>query len=359
MRKIYFTPGPTELHPIVHEAIAQALKDDICSINHRSKEFVEIYRSTDKALRSLLNIPDDFVILFLGSATECMDRLVQNCVLKSSHHFVNGAFAERFYKTAIELGKDSTATTVEHGKGFDFNDLPDMTYSEMICFTQNETSSGVATDLEKIYEVKEKYPEAIVVIDVVTSVPYIEPDFSKLDAAFFSVQKGFGMPAGLGVLIVNKRCIEKAKHLKEKGGSIGSYHNLLSLAEYAVKYQNTETPNVLAIYLLGKVSQHLLEYGKEKMRLETEAKAELLYSAIDSCANIQALVKKQDERSKTIIIAQAGDKQAEIKQRLLDSGYVVGSGYGKYKDSEIRIANFPMHRLEDVKNIAEVFSSTS
>lgn len=133
----------------------------------------------------------------------------------------------------------------------------------------------------------------------------------------------------------------------------------MSLAEYAVKYQNTETPNVLAIYLLGKVSQHLLEYSKEKMRLETEAKAELLYSAIDSCANIQALVKKQDERSKTIIIAQAGDKQAEIKQRLLDSGYVVGSGYGKYKDSEIRIANFPMHRLEDVKNIAEVFSSTS
>ena len=359
MRKIFFTPGPTELHPIVHEAIAQALKDQVCSINHRSKKFVEIYRSTDIALRSLLNIPDDYLILFLGSATECMDRLVQNCVIKSSHHFVNGAFAERFYKTAIELGKNSTATTVEHGSGFDFKELPDLTNSEMICFTQNETSSGVATDLEKIYEVKEKYPGAIVVIDVVTSVPYIEPDFSKLDAAFFSVQKGFGMPAGLGVLLVNRSCIERAKLLKDGGGNIGSYHNLLSLAEYAEKYQNTETPNVLAIYLLGKVSEYLLEYGKEKMRIETEAKANLLYSELDSCDNIQALVKKPDERSKTIIIAQAGDKQSEIKQKLFDSGYIVGSGYGKFKDSEIRIANFPMHKMEDVNKIADVLSSTS
>ena len=357
MKKIYFTPGPTELYPIVHEAIAQALRDNVCSINHRSNEFIEIYKSTDNALRKLMDIPEENHILFLSSATECMDRMLQSCVVNHSHHFVNGAFAERFYKTAIELGKDSTATVAEHGEGFDFSKIPDMSKSEMICFTQNETSTGVATELKRIYEIKERYPDAIVVTDIVTSAPFISPDYSKIDATFFSVQKGFGMPAGLGVLIVNKRCIERAAELKQNGYSIGSYHNLITLAEYAEKYQNTETPNVLAIYLLGKVCEYLNDYGKEKMREETIAKANILYSVLDSSAALSPLVNDNADRSQTIVIAKVGDRQSEIKQTLLDNGFVVGSGYGIYKDSEIRIANFPMHRVEDVRNISEILSS--
>jgi len=357
MKKLYFTPGPTELYPVVHEAIAQALRDNVCSINHRSNEFIEIYKSTDNALRKLMDIPEENLILFLSSATECMDRLVQSCVINHSHHFVNGAFAERFFKTAIELGKNSTATVVEHGKGFDFSNIPDMSNSEMICFTQNETSTGVATELSRIYEIKDKYPEAIVVTDIVTSAPFISPDYRKVDAAFFSVQKGFGMPAGLGVLIVNRKCIERAAELKQNGYNIGSYHNLISLAEYAEKYQNTETPNVLAIYLLGKVCEYLNDYGKEKMREETITKANMLYSMLDSSSTMRPLVKDKNIRSQTIVIAQTGGRQSEIKQKLLDSGYVVGSGYGKYKDSEIRIANFPMHRIKDVRNISEILSS--
>ncbi len=357
IKKIFFTPGPTELYPVVHEAIAQALKDNVCSINHRSSEFIEIYKSTDNSLRKLMDIPDENHILFLSSATECMDRMVQSCVINNSHHFVNGAFAERFFKTAIELGKNSTATVVEHGEGFDFSSIPDMSNSEMICFTQNETSTGVATELSRIYEIKDKYPEAIVITDIVTSAPFISPDYNKVDAAFFSVQKGFGMPAGLGVLVVNRRCIDRAEELKQKGYSIGSYHNLISLAEYAQKYQNTETPNVLAIYLLGKVCEFLNDYGKEKMREETIAKANMLYSMIDSSSTLRPLVKDKNIRSQTIVIAQTGERQAKIKQKLLNSGYVVGSGYGKYKDSEIRIANFPMHRIEDVRSISEILSS--
>ncbi|MEO8448105.1 MAG: aminotransferase class V-fold PLP-dependent enzyme, partial [bacterium] len=229
MEKVFFTPGPTQLYPEVRTFINQALDDNILSLNHRSKEFTEIFRSTCDSLRLLLNIPSDFHIFFLSSATECMDRIIQNVVEKNSFHFVNGAFAERFYKTAVELNKNAVKAEVNYGDGFKFDETKISNDPELIAFTQNETSTGVALNPDDIYRIKEQFPDAIVAVDIVTSAPYVDLDYTKIDCAFFSVQKGFGMPAGLGVLIVNDKCIEKAKSLKQRNISIGSYHNFLAL----------------------------------------------------------------------------------------------------------------------------------
>lgn len=358
MKKIYFTPGPTELYPAVKDAIEDALGNHICSVNHRSSEFIEIYRKADSELRKLLGIPRRYRIMFLSSATECMDRLVQNCVESRSHHFVNGAFSERFYKTSLELGRNASSSIAEHGNGFSEMHLENgLDDAEMICVTMNETSTGVAIPEAEVSRLKEANPDALLAADVVTAVPYVRPDFSKIDAAFFSVQKGFGMPAGLGVLIAGERVLEKAASLKSKGVSLGSYHNLLTLAEYADKFQNPETPNVLSIYLIGRVAEYLNSYGIERTISETESKSEKLYAAIEESKRLEALVRNEKFRSNTVIVAKAGDGQSEVKQRLLEAGYVIGSGYGKYKDTEIRIANFPMHKPEDADEIAGVLRS--
>jgi phosphoserine aminotransferase len=254
----------------------------------------------------------------------------------------------------LELGRNAKAVKAEHGHGFEFESGYSFPEAEMICVTQNETSSGVAVPMESIYRLKQDNPDALLAIDIVTSAPYVKPDFSMVDAAFFSVQKGFGMPAGLGVLIANEKTAERAHKLKSKGVNIGSYHNLITLFEYADKFQNPETPNVLDIYLLGKVCGYLNDYGAEKMRTETEAKAVELYKAIENSPALKPLVRNPSDRSMTIVIADAGEKQRAVKEVLLNNGYVVGSGYGKYKDREIRIANFPMHKPEDVKAITEI-----
>lgn len=355
MQKIFFTPGPTQLYPQVREFINDALDNNICSINHRSMEFTDIFKSTVTSLRKLLNIPESMHIFFLSSATECMDRIIQNTVEEKCFHFVNGAFAERFYKTAIELNKSAKKIEVPYGDGFDFKNISIENKPELICFTQNETSTGVAINPVYVYSIKENYPDALIAVDIVTSAPYINLDYGKIDCAFFSVQKGFGLPAGLGVLIVNEKCIEKSKSLKSKHKSIGSYHNFLALHENALKYQNTETPNVLGIYLLGKVCESLFKYGIEKIRNETEEKANLLYDYFDSHLYFKPFVKNKSDRSKTIINIELGDKQIEVKNNLSEIGIIVGSGYGKFKDSQIRIANFPMHKIEDVKRIISVF----
>lgn len=353
-KKIYFTPGPTELHPDVHRFIDQALNEYVCSINHRSKEFMDIYKFTFDSLKILLNIPENIHIFFLSSATECMDRVIQNTVEESSFHFVNGAFADRFYKTSVELNKKAEKTETDFGKSFDFNNLEIKNNPELICITQNETSTGVAINPESIYKLKEIFPNTIIAVDIVTSAPFINLNFKKIDAAFFSVQKGFGLPAGLGVLIVNDRCLDKSRYLKSKNISIGSYHNFISLYENAIKYQNTETPNVLGIYLLGKVCESLINYGIEKIRTETIEKSELLYNFFDEHITLKPFVKNKSDRSKTIITIETGNKQMEIKKILSDIGIIVGSGYGKFKETQIRIANFPMHRIEDVKRILSV-----
>jgi phosphoserine aminotransferase len=315
---------------------------------------MDVYKKTTDELRLLLNIPESYHIFFLGSATECMDRIVQNCVEERSYHFVNGAFAERFYKTSIELNKKAEKSEVSYGESFDFNKIEINNNPELICVTQNETSTGVALLPEYIYCLKMKHPEALVAVDIVTSSPYVNLDYNKIDCSFFSVQKGFGLPAGLGVLIVNERCLEKAKYLKSKNIPIGSYHNFISLYENSIKHQTTETPNVLGVYLLGKICAKLNQHGIEKIRTETEQKANLLYSYFDKHETLKPFVKNPNDRSQTIIVIETGDKQAEIKKDLEEEGILVGSGYGKLKDTQIRIANFPAHNFNDLKKIISI-----
>lgn len=354
MNKIFFTPGPTQLYPEIKNYIDDAISENILSINHRSIDFTEIFKSTAASVRKLLNIPDNFLIFFLGSATECMDKIIQNIVEKKSFHFVNGAFAERFYKTSIELNKAPVKTEVAFGEGFDFDKVKIKDIPELICFTQNETSTGVATSPEEIYSFRARFPESLIAVDIVTSAPYVSLDFGKIDCAFFSVQKGFGMPAGLGVLIVNEKCIDKAKYLKSKNNSVGSYHNFIALHENALKNQNTETPNVLGIYLLGKVCGHLIKYGIQKIRKETEDKASLLYDFFDGHSFLKPFVKNKTDRSMTIINIETNGKQNDVKSKLAENGYIIGSGYGKFKENQIRIANFPMHKIEDVRKMLKL-----
>ena len=63
--------------------------------------------------------------------------------------------------------------------------------------------------------------QRLLAVDAVSSLPYPDFDYTILDSVFFSVQKGFGLPAGLGVWMVNDRCIAKAEQLLSRGISIG------------------------------------------------------------------------------------------------------------------------------------------
>ena len=353
MKKTFFTVGPSQLFPTVSTHLKNAVDDNIMSISHRSEEFKRIYQETDHALRHLLAIPETHHIFFLSSAQEAMERILMNTVQKYSYHFVNGAFSKKFYTEALAQNKNPEKYEIKGGELFDFNlDIPNTT--EVICLTQNETSCGASISMPQIYSLKTRYPKTLIAIDIVSSVPYCNIDFSKIDMTFFSVQKGMGLPAGLGVLIVNEAGLEKAEWIKKHKGMIGGYRSFPSLLENEQKYQTAETPNVLGIYLLGKVAKDLMSIGVDTLRQNTEEKAKLIYDFFDNHTTYRPFINGSN-RSMTTIVIDANGQAMQTVARLAEQGIIIGKGYGNQKDNQIRIANFPTHSLQQVKDLLKHF----
>lgn len=351
MKKIFFTPGPAQLHPTAVAHFETALKNDLASISHRSKEFQKIYQDLSTGLKKLLAIPEDYHVFIVSSGTEAMERTIQNCVGKYSFHFVNGAFSKRFFITAKELGKNPSLHEIPAGEGFLLQSVKIPQKTELLCFTHNETSIGVMTPASQIEMVVKKHPELLVAVDAVSSAPYGNFDYRLLDVVFFSVQKLFGLPAGLGIMIVSPRAIKKSQELLGKGISTGSYHSFTSLIKSAEKYQTPETPPVLQMYVLGNVINDMLTVGIDTLRKETEQKAKLLYDFLDSSDSLSAFVKDKQFRSPTVIVADIQKAKKDVKKMLAEKGIIVGSGYGEFKEKQIRIANFPTHSVTDIKKL--------
>lgn len=345
---IYFTVGPSQVYPTLFKHIQSALKEEVLSMNHRGPAFKELFVQTTDDLRKLLGIPKSSQIFFLGSALECMERIIQNTVNKESFHIITGAFSKKFYQTAVDYQKKATSANYSEG-------IKIPKQAEVICLTENETSTGFRIPMEEIHLLKKTYPDKLIAIDVVSSVPYPKIDFNQIDLVFFSVQKGFGLPAGLAVLVVSEKALKQGERVKHEGGSIGSHHSFASLLEKAQIGQTPATPNVLGIYLLNKVVKDMLKVRLQTIRQETQEKANLLYDFFDKMEDLKPAVEQPKYRSQTTIVVNTFGKTKEILERLAKRGIIISKGYGDQKETQIRIANFPAHKLSDVKKLLSAF----
>jgi phosphoserine aminotransferase len=348
--QVFFTPGPAQLYPTFETHLQQAVREQIGSISHRSKQFRSTYQFAVEQLRELMHIPADRAILFTGSATEIWERIIQNCVENESAHFVNGSFSKRFYEFSVEIGKKAQKFEVPFGQGFDISQHTISDTAELVCLTHNETSSGVSMPVADIHSFKKSYPSKIIAVDMVSSAPYPELNWELVDTAFFSVQKAFGLPAGLGVWIVNETCLHKAESLKQKGFYIGTHHSLPSLWKSYQNYETPATPNILAIYLLGKVVQDMNRTGIATLRKETDEKAALLYNFLKTSDVYSIAVENEAHRSATVVVATV-ENPAEKIAALKEKGLVIGSGYGSFKEKQVRIANFPATSAEQIEQL--------
>jgi phosphoserine aminotransferase len=350
-----FTPGPSQLYFTVADHARQAFKDGIPSISHRSRQFEQISKEATDGLRELLGIPSEHHIFFTSSATEIWERIIQNLVSEKSLHLVNGSFSKRFHEIAGQLGKTAEKIEAAEGNGFDSVGVKPLT--ELLAITHNETSTGVTFPVEEIHQLKIKYPDTLVAVDAVSSLPYPKFDYSKVDTVFFSIQKAFGLPAGLGVWIVNNKCVEKANRLLKEGKNIGTYHNIPSLLSLSLKNQTPETPNVLGIYLLSKVVQDFLRRGVDTIRRETDYKAAILYQALEAHPQLTPFVKEPRFQSKTVIVADCQSLTESLSKHLQQKGLYPGDGYGTFKKSQLRFANFPAHSKEQYELLVDTIGT--
>lgn len=346
---IYFTPGPSELHPATLGFLNKAIEEKIPSISHRSKQFEEIYKKAGDMLRSLLKAPSDWQVFFLGSATEAMERIVQNCSRRKTFHLVNGAFSKNFFEIAKDYKRQAVEHRAEAAQGFNLDQISVAADVELVCLTQSETSTGIWTPPDHIKILKAKAPQALLAIDIVSSAPCVDLNFADFDLAFLSVQKCFGLPAGLGVLLASPASLQRAQEIEASGACVGSYHSFGSLLSDAKRHQTPETPNVLGIFLLGEICAYFVKYGRERIIEETRTKAKLIYDFLNSHSSLKPAVKSPCHQALTVAAVSVPSGSASLIQKLKERGYIVGSGYAELKDSQIRIANFPAHSTEQVK----------
>ncbi len=347
--KIFFTVGPSQVFPTVKKHIQKALDLNIPSISHRGQEFKQIYQELDQNLKKLLKIPPDHQIFLVSSALEAMERTIQGTVKKDSFHVITGSFGKTWTKIAQNLGKTTQIQEAEPGQGIDLKNLSVPLQSETICLTHNDTSTGVTLEIKDIENLKKKFPQKIIALDVVSSIPYVDINYKFIDIVLLSVQKGFGLPAGLGVLIVSPQALKRAQNLQNNGVVVGSYHSLISLSEKAKEFQTPETPNVLNIWLLNQVLKDMLKVGIKKIRQETEIKSKIFYNFFDKHPKYKVFVKNKINRSNTVIVIDVAGESKIIRDRLKKHNFEVSSGYGPFKEQHIRIANFPTHTKKQVE----------
>lgn len=347
--KIYLTPGPSQLFYTFEEHFKKGLLLDVPSMSHRGKDFAAILQHTVECLQELLEIPEGYDVFFLNSANEAWDRIVQNLVIDSSHHFANGAFSKKFYDFAVQHGKNSTLA--QAADGAQFVDLSVPENAELIGLTKNETSMGFTFPEDEIASLRQNNPGKLLALDIVSATPSLPINISNIDTAYFSVQKAFGMPPGLGVWICNQKCQDQAAK-KSETTSLGSYRSLTNLKKLADKHQTPETPNTLFIYLLGKIAEDMIKVGKQKIVNDTVYKSSILYQAIADHPLLSSFVVDSSYQSKTTIVANADNPEKFISY-FKKKGLVIGSGYGVHKENHIRIANFPTHSKEVIEMLVD------
>lgn len=350
MDRICFSPGPTQLHACVPDALNRAIEEGILSRSHRSEWFSGMASSVKQQLFELLGVPADYRLFYVASATEAMERTIQNLVRAKSHHFVAGSFGDRFYQTSLEWGREASLTKVNVGDSFDVDLFDIDSETELICITQNETSAGTQVPVDSIHRMVDLHSNKLIAVDVVSTCPYAPLDYSKIDVAFFSVQKCFGLPAGLGVMIVSPKAMEAAA---EKGVAAKGYHSFDVLGKWEVEGQTPETPNVQGIYLLNEVLCDYLKRGIEAIRSDIDLKFDLLDSFSRRDARFEPFVSDHRYCSRTAYgLEYKGDAFA-LRKSLATEGIELGAGYGDLKKTQSRIANFPVHSVSDFNRLVE------
>ncbi|MBA4849817.1 aminotransferase class V-fold PLP-dependent enzyme [Emticicia sp. BO119] len=328
---ITFYPGPSKIYPQIAGYLQDAVEEGILSQNHRSPAFMDMLKSSIDLFKQKLNIPDNYNVYFTSSATECWEVIAQSFSAKGSLHIYNGAFGQKWFEYSQKIVGDNTFDIP-----FDFEaSIPvletDTSKYDVLCVTQNETSNGTQVNLNHIPS-----DEALIAFDVTSSIGGIALDWTKGDIWLASVQKCLGLPAGLGIMICSPKAIRQAEIIGERK----HYNSFLFIHQNFEKFQTHYTPNVLAIYLLKRVMEQVenIELISKKIKARN----------LDFCQFIeretvwQLLIDNEAVRSDTVIaVGGVGDAIKLVKQKTREAEITLGNGYGNWKDTTFRIANFP------------------
>ena len=310
MSRVYnFSAGPAVLPEEVLKEVADEMMDyngtgmSVMEMSHRSAAFQEIIDTAEKDLRELMNIPDNYKVLFLqGGASQQFAMIPMNLMKnKVADYIVTGQWAKKAYQEAQKYGKANKIASSED-KTFsyipDCSDLPISPDADYVYICENNTIYG--TKFKELPNTKGK----TLVADV-SSCFLSEPvDVSKYGIIYGGVQKNIG-PAGMVIAIIREDLITE--------DVLPGTPTMLTYKTHADAGSLYNTPKAYCIYVCGKVFKWLKKMGGlEEMKKRNEEKAKILYDFLDSSKLFHGTVVPKD-RSLMNVPFVTGDKEMDAK----------------------------------------------
>lgn len=361
MRKPFdltFGVGPTQISKEVKKDMIYAAENNLLSISHRGKEFTEISKNTIDALRDLYNVPENYNIFFTSSATEGWEICARNLVEKEAFSFVCGHFSAAFSKCLTSWGITCHEDAVGWGEINDYKNAKVPESVELVTLCHNETSTGVRATLDDITYLREHYADKLIAIDVTSSIGSAKLNIIDADVWYFSVQKGFGLPSGLGVMFVGPRAMAKSKKMLNKGHLQG-FFNFTNMEKQMAdgRFQTIPTPNILGIYLLGEQCKRKAKKGIEWINDFTEKRAEELYNFFEKHPDTTPFILDQKHRSPySLCIHINEDRLTYFKDMAKKQAVELGGGYGPMKADHMRVSNYMAISDKDIKLLQRIFN---
>ncbi len=292
MSRVYnFSAGPAVLPESVLREVADEMLDyngtgmSVMEMSHRSKAYDEIIKTAEADLRELMNIPDNYKVLFLqGGASQQFAMIPMNLMKnKVADYIVTGQWAKKAYQEAQKYGKANKIATSED-KTFsyipDCSDLPISEDADYVYICENNTIYG--TKFKELPNTKGK-----LLVSDVSSCFLSEPvDVSKYGVIYGGVQKNIG-PAGVVIVIIREDLITE--------DVLPGTPTMLQYKIHADAESLYNTPPAYGIYVCGKVFKWLkAQGGLEAIKEYNEKKAKILYDFLDESKLFKGTVEKED-----------------------------------------------------------------
>ena len=326
MSRVYnFSAGPAVLPEEVLQEAAEEMLDykgsgmSVMEMSHRSKVYDGIIKAAEADLRELMDIPDNYKVLFLqGGASQQFAMIPMNLMKhKKAAYIVTGQWAKKAFQEAQNYGEavkgasseDETFSYIPDCSDLDIPEDADYVY---IC--ENNTIYGTK------YKTLPNTKGHILVADV-SSCFLSEPvDVSRYGIIYGGVQKNIG-PAGVVIVIIREDLITE--------DALPGTPTMLKYKTHADADSLYNTPPAYGIYICGKVFQWLKKQGGlAAMKERNEEKAKILYDFLDESKMFRGTVRKED-RSLMNVPFVTGDKELDAKfvKEAEEAGFVNLKGH--------------------------------
>lgn len=366
-KSVLWIPGPTEVRTEILAECARPM------IGHRSKAMTALTERLDPHLKLAFGLKDGstaHVAVHTCAATGMMESALRGagervlCV-------VNGSFSKRFAEIAELTGKQVTKLSAPMGSQVPFADIENALATkgpfDALTIVSNETSAGVRTPLPELAAVTRKFPDVMVLVDLVSYIAGAPVDFDAngFDFAFAGVQKALALPPGISVLCASARYLEQAKTRKLRG----FYLDPVKIVEGHAQRATPATPCISLYYALAKQLEDISagvtlppsQRGKTgkaawQARFDEHVRMQQVTEAWAASNGLEFLPPPA-LRSPTISCIRAGNLDVPaFLAGMKAKGHELGNGYGDLKDKTFRIGHMGDHteaRLAGMLQLAD------